>query len=281
MSILILSVSTSFYYKLYSEYVLSISLFFKKYFNKNSDIYFNNTEIVDSFKIDTNKYDTIIYFGDITYFNKNISNDNYKNIYYVNIEPLTRISNVKNIHKLNKNIHILDYSEENISLYENYFSKINLLFPYFSNIDVNKNDKIINVLAISNCAYRDNIIKKIDNVQCKTVRNCFGKARDDLFKQSKIYINIHSNEDNKIIESIRLNNLVINKVIVISHSTINSKLYYFNKYIIFCDTIDEIKAKIDEILNNYDEFYDNFFKNFSYDNYIEYIKQNLCDIINI
>ena len=72
-----------------------------------------------------------------------------------------------------------------------------------------------------------------------------------------------------------INNLIINRVIVLSHPVQNLQQYYFNKYVIICNTANEFKTEIDKILNNYEEFYNNFFKDFSYENYIEYIKQNL------
>ena len=110
MKLLILSVCNTFSYKLYSEYVAGISEFLKINKNKENDIIFYNTDIENNYEID--KYDIIIYFGDIPYFKKNIV-DKFEKIYYVNIEPLTYGLNVKNLHNLDKNTHILDYSEEN------------------------------------------------------------------------------------------------------------------------------------------------------------------------
>jgi len=289
MKTLILCVSNKWLYNLYSEYAINISLFLTEYLKIENDLYFHNIDDINNlnnFEIDKNKYDTIIYFANINYFNTKVYN-NFKNIYYVNFEPLARKSFMDVLLRLPKNTHILDYIEENIPLCNrNHFPKINLLFPYVANINVNISDKNIDVLTISNCPYRVKFIDEIDkineinNIKCMRIKNCFGKERDELFKKAKIYINIHSNEENKTMESIRVNNLIINKVIVLSHPVNDIELYYFNKYVIICNNADEFKTQIDKILNNYEEFYNNFFKDFSYDNYIEYIKQNLINGID-
>jgi len=275
MKLLILSVCNTFSYKLYSEYVAGISEFLKINKNKENDIIFYNTDIENNYEID--KYDIIIYFGDIPYFKKNIV-DKFEKIYYVNIEPLTYGLNVKNLHNLDKNTHILDYSEENCLLHNNFnhFSKINLLFPYFKNIDIDKKDKTIDVTAISNNKYRDSIINEIKkSIECKTLLNCFNNVRDEIFKKSKIYINIHGMPSKTIMESIRINNLIMNKVIIISQPTINNELLYFKDYIIICNDNNEIISKVKEILKNYDYFYDKIYGNFCYNKYVKYIEKNI------
>lgn len=283
MTTLLLCVSLKWVYELYREYAINTSIFLKEYFKIDSDVYFHNIDNIDNrdnYEIDKNKYNTIIYFGDVHYFNTKV-HDNFKNIYYVNFEPLSRKSCMRVLERVHKGTHIFDYVEENILLYDRtYFPKINLLFPYVANINVNISDKNIDVLAISNCGYREKFINEIDNVKCMKIKNCFGKVRDDLFRKTKIYINIHSNVLNETIETIRINNLIINKVIVLSHPVQNLQQYYFNKYVIICNTANEFKTEIDKILNNYEEYYNNFFKDFSYENYVEYIKQNLTNDIN-
>jgi hypothetical protein len=76
-------------------------------------------------------------------------------------------------------------------------------------------------------------------------------------------------------ELIRVVNLLSKNVIVISYNTINTPLLYFSKNILIANTIEELKKIILEVYNNYNFYYDFYFKKFDKNDYKKYIKNNL------
>jgi hypothetical protein len=87
------------------------------------------------------------------------------------------------------------------------------------------------------------------------ILNSFGKERDELFKNTKIFINLHKKKSSKFLETLRIHNLIYNRVIIISEHVVDSN-DYLNPYVIF--TNDFIKT-YNDVLNNYDEYYKNIY----------------------
>ena len=80
-------------------------------------------------------------------------------------------------------------------------------------------------------------------------------------------------------EMIRIVNLIINKVIIISQSSVYSELLFLKDFIIVCNNDDQIPNYINEVLNNYDYYFNKLYDNFDETNYISYIKNNLENIL--
>tara|TARA_E500000331_G_C16665114_1_gene458744 strand:- start:179 stop:400 length:222 start_codon:yes stop_codon:yes gene_type:complete len=53
-------------------------------------------------------------------------------------------------------------------------------------------------------------------------------------------------------------------MIVISEKGYNEDLLYLKKYIIWCD-YDKIPDKVEDVLNNYEKYYNELFKDFNLD----------------
>jgi hypothetical protein len=292
MKILFLNINLNWVYNLFTEYIINLNKFIKEHFKDISiDIIHYNK---DTFKIEKFdiflfcNYDKIIYTGDIDIFNEIISNVSllYKkiinNIYYLNIEQLSHQSYYKNFIKINKNIKIIDYSEENIP-YINFNKYKNFLLPsYFEKETININFKNIDLLSLNNNLFRKDIITQINNElilngleEITTINDCYGIERDDIYRKTKIYINIHCSNNHNTMELIRVVNLLSKNVIVISYNTINTPLLYFSKNILIANTIEELKKIILEVYNNYNFYYDFYFKKFDKNDYKKYIKNNL------
>ena len=79
-------------------------------------------------------------------------------------------------------------------------------------------------------------------------------------------------------ESIRLVNLIMNKVIIISEKSIYNNLLFINKYILICDDLDYLGDYLTNIINNYDYLYDKIYGNFNPTEYYDYIKMNSDEI---
>ena len=193
----------------------------------------------------------------------------------------------KMMRNIDININIIDYSEENIKYFEPY-KNVFLFPPYFKFINNNNNNnninninnKIIDVLSIVNNNYRINMSNKI-NKKYNTlfINNCYDNVRDDYFDKSKIYINIHCSTEHKTMELIRIVNLIMKKVIVISEPSICIDLLYLKDYIIICNDFNDISTYIGEILNNYDSYMEKIYGNFDEKKYYSYIKMNFNKIL--
>lgn len=297
MKILFLNINLNWVYNLFIEYIANTKQFIKdNYSNTFIDIIHYNKENFKIINFDIFlfcNYDKIIFTGDIIIFNEIINKvlliyrKIINNIYYLNIEQLSHPSYYKNFININKNIKIIDYSEENIP-YINFNNYKNFLIPpYFKKEDIPIDFKSIEILSMDNNLYRKNIINEINNElilnklpEIQTIDNCYGNIRDDIYKKTKIYINIHCSNEHNTMELIRVVNLLSKNVIVISYNTINSPLLYFYNNILISNSMNELINIIKEIYNNYTFYYDFYYNKFDENNYNKFIKDNLDKIMN-
>lgn len=287
MKILILNITINWVYNLYLEYITNIKNFINKYY-ENIDIiikYYDSNK--DEYKKDITYekmliYDKIFYTGDISTLNYIITmmKNRSDKIYFLNIEQMSHPNYYNLIRKIENVTNIIDYSEENIPYFNNIYKNIYLLPPYFKVENIDINDKNIDILTIANNSYRINYINKINNKNIKIIENCYGIERDDYFKRTKIYINIHGSENHNTMEMIRLVNLIMNKVIILTQGSIHSNLLFFKKYLYIYNDPKEYNVLINDILENYNEYYNRIYKNFDENIYYNYIKKNIDIIIN-
>jgi hypothetical protein len=312
MKIIIINVSINWVYRLYEEYILSFQKIIKKNF-KDIDIfieYINSVDFDDSlltkifkkksikkllkddlesYKYPFHLFDKIFYSGETGIFNNSIlpfllklyGNDIKKKLFFINIEQLSKDSYFKLIQTINSDINIIDYSEENIKYLNSHYKSF-LFPPIYDNFCINKNNKYIDVLSITNNSYRENFFNNIsinDIYLKKNIDNLYGYERNTLFDNTKIYINIHCSSEHLTMEMIRIVNLIMRKVIVISQKSIFSDILFLNKYIIICENKSDFEKKINEILIDYDNYFNDFFSDFNYQLYFNYVKNNLEKIL--
>jgi hypothetical protein len=237
LKILIINITLKWVYKLYEEYILSI-IYLLKLNYKN--IIIDNIFIEESDKSLDNiftkiyKYDKIFLSGNISYANKilnykKILNNNF--LYFINIEQLSHESYYNDIRKLDNKINIIDYSEENIPFLKNIYNNVNLIPPYFKyKFNLNINNKYIDIITIINNKYRENIFNNLNlctkKYKIEKLDLCFEEKRDKYFENSKIYLNLHCSNKHQTMELIRIINLIMNKVIVITQKSIYSDLLF-------------------------------------------------------
>jgi hypothetical protein len=82
-------------------------------------------------------------------------------------------------------------------------------------------------------------------------------------------------------ELIRINNLIMRNVIVITQKSINTELLFFKDHILLFDTIDNLNEIINSVLDNYSNYYNKIFNNFNEKEkeYILYIKKNINKLL--
>ena len=161
-------------------------------------------------------------------------------------------------------IKMIDFSKENIKYYidrEVYY------LPYQVNdkeiYDYPK-DFGICIMASGDGNLPEYRKKIYDELQNKgiivTLIKGWGMHRDEVLMRHKILINLGYTSCAKIMEQIRCNRCILNKIIVISDTKIDQD-YILGKYVIF-EEYNNIINKIIDVYNNYDEYYKKLFSNF-------------------
>ena len=283
MNILLLNITRNWVFRLYEEYIISIKNFILENYSKIKVeilffeiIDFNHTNLHN---INFKKYNKIFYSGDLEVL-KSITNMikyHHNKVYFINIEQMSHPSYYKMIRNIDTSINIIDYSEENIPYFKNIYKKVFLFPPYFNE---NKNilNKNIDVLSIGNNEYRNNILKNIymiPNLKILFLNNCYGEIRDKYFSESKIYINIHCSNEHKTMELIRIVNLIMNKVIIISEKSVYEELLFLKKYIIICNDLNDLNTFISDVLIHYNDIFNKIYGNFDFNEYKNYVKKNV------
>ena len=274
---LFLHITENWVFKLYKDYIDSIYDFLRNY---KKNIIFEEyqfepfIELSKLNKFFGRRYSKIIFSGNVGKFieiYKNFNIDNLNNVYFLNIEQMGHYSYFKYIKNIPLTMKILDYSEENIYCLENIYKKTFLIPPtaksYYTKDTVKKN----NIITFTNNDYRKKIVSKLNRNDITCIEYSFGEERDKMFAETKIYLNIHCSDKHITSELIRIVNLIMNKVIVISQYSTNSEILYMEPYILFCNTLEEMRNTIDEVMENYDEYFKKIYSSFDEKNYLEYV----------
>lgn len=254
-----------------------------KYFLYNNPQISINIELCNNFNfnnrnktllININYEHTIVKKGgrDIpneTPIGKLIDDDN--NNYFVRIDRYNTLKNsdiiidysIPNIHHVNSCEMLKSFSDKHIyissSIYNSYFIKENRNITTLTTF-INTNEPR-RALLLEN-------IKKQD-INHINVNNCFEKkALQDLYKNTKILINIHQTNHHHTFEELRVLPALQCGVIVICENSTLSELIPYNDYIIWT-SYDKILEKTIEVINNYDYYHDLIFNNEK--------KNKLCD----
>lgn len=192
------------------------------------------------------------------------SNRSYNNIFLVNTEQMTRRYDdwYDKINSLPTFIKIIDYSFENTKYYINH---ICYYVPYqvnYKEIYNLQKDKGICIISDNNMpAYRQNIVNQVRNRGYEvTICSGWGEVRDKELFRHKILINMGYDTSCKIMEQIRCNRCILNKMIVVSETKIDTD-YIFAKNVVFSE-YSTLADKIIEVYDNYDRYYNELFSNF-------------------
>jgi len=210
----------------------------------------------DEENIDIEKKDIIFL---ITYSVKYVTTVHSKypdNSYLINFEQTSAQDHRNNLDLYPKTLKILDYSLKNMSYYHrhNYY-----YLPYMVNPkEILELDKTEDFIIIGTPLKR-----RTDIVNALKATNFlgFGKERDDRLFMHKILVNIHAYEDYVVLEELRVNRCIYNKMIVITEKSGSLDYYDLKDHIIECDYKDIVKVA-KEVLENYEYYYNKLFKDF-------------------
>lgn len=163
---------------------------------------------------------------------------------------------------------IIDYSETNIfnmsSVFHNLSNKLIYISPSIYNFDNKNNFRNITTLTTFIDIYqprRYELLMKINNnnINHININNCFESVSlQNLYKNTKILINIHQTEHHHTFEELRVLPALLCGVITICEDSPLMELIPYNDYIIWC-SYDKIIEKVLEVINNYDYYYNFIF----------------------
>lgn len=110
------------------------------------------------------------------------------------------------------------------------------------------------------------------------VQTMYGIGKDKLLNQHKILINLHFGPSYAIFEELRCIPALLNKIIVVSEISILDTAHPIYPFIVFVP-IEEIPAKVADILANYDTYYNQLFSNREFNELEQHIKE-YCSKVN-
>ena len=263
-------------YLYFVEYLASISRIIKfeiKFYRENEVIYINNFDCNYIFLQELPK--------NIKIENNNLIDFNQYKIYVINTEQLSYNIHSTNMNSYSKIVKIIDYNISNIKYYNREKYKNIYYLPYQINEkEIFNFPKINNICMIdSKSKYRLNILNKLNSLgyQVNIIRG-FGGQRDELLFRHKILINISHNPQYNILETMRCDRCIYNKMIVISDYKEDMEKYYLKENIIFVP-YNEMVKKVIEVIHNYNYYYDMLFKNFNYEELDKKIKELSKDTV--
>ncbi len=250
-------------YLCFVEYIASISKLIKFkliLYNKDEPIYIINPTYNYIFMQDLPKNIKI----SNTNSNSNSNNLDHYKFFIINTEQLSFPNHSKRMNNYSSKISIIDYNISNLKYYANknvYFLPYQINSKEIFNFKKPKNICIM----YSTSEHRMNIVNILNSRGYNIdIIKGFGAKRDyDLFKY-KILINISHNPKYNILETMRCDRCIYNKMIVISDYKEDMNEYYLKDHIIFVP-YNKIVEKVIEVLNNYHFYYNTLFNNFEYD----------------
>ena len=242
----------------------------------------SNNKII---KINFNYEHTLVKQGGRCHYNSPsgviTSDDN--NHYLVRIDRYDELLNsdiiidysIPNIHNVKSSNLFQKFADKHIyiasSIYNNtYFCK--------ENRNISSLTTFINTNEPRRFKLLENMNKqKIEHIN---INNCFEPDElEKLYKNTKILINIHQTEHHHTFEELRVLPALQCGVIVICESSPLNHLIPYNDYIIWCD-YDNILDKLQDVINNYDHYYDLIFKTKKYINLHELHNKNYNNLSN-
>jgi len=251
----------------------------------------NKDNIIERLNKNENEVDCLIIFQYI---------NNYKGfekvfkkykIILINTEQTTnltkRIKNTVQYLVDHGNYIFIDYNRENHEYYGKFIEKDKyfVLEPYLANFKDNYNKTIDIAIYKRKCKYNDFLVEKyLKNIypKCQNMAGKFNQKRIDFIGKCKIFINIHATNNYKICETHRINELVASKCLIISQRCSNEDLVELKDFIFFVDD-DKIEKFVEDLLENYEEYYQKIYcnkKNMDIFNGIYKKYQVFCNEIN-
>lgn len=200
---------------------------------------------------------------------RSLNNDSVKGTINYD-ENKTYLVRINELERYNKNDFIIDYSIPNIhniheSKYKIYTKKMIYIAPYIYDdiykIMSNRNIQSLTTFINTNEPRRKQLLSNLSNRNVKhtNVNNCFDKYKlQDLYKQTRVLINIHQTDHHHTFEELRCLPALQNGVIVVSEKSPLNNLIPYNDLIIWTD-YENVIDKVKDVLDNYETYHNLIF----------------------
>ena len=257
-------------YKFFREYIESLLLE-----NDKIILYEDNEHIEISDDNISNIF--ISYIPNLNYINFKNEHNNIINLFYLNTEQLTRVeircfieNNLRVLLNMSKSIdnlkiNILDYSLQNIKLFNelSIIREFNLSdihhIPYqYNEKEINKLKKLTNNVKkeydFSFCGlfsdYRIKIFNELikNNTRINVIRSWYNE-RDLEICKSKVLLNIHYNKNYNIYESIRCDRWIFSGNLVLTENSYDDESNDLKDFMI-CTDYENLTNQASKIIKN-------------------------------
>jgi hypothetical protein len=266
-----------YYVKDYYNYILKL---IKEYLNNNKlqnniniiigDFYYNFNNDNKTIKIDINYEHTLVKKE-----GRDLQNAPIGKVLIRNTENDFYRVRIQDYDKLNNSNIIIDYSIPNIinikecEMYNSFYNKLVYIAPIiYDDIEIDylsiKNIKKYNCLTTfinTEEPRRKLLLENIHNFNIDhiNINNCFDYYNlHDLYKNTKILINIHQTEHHHTFEELRVLPALISGVIVICEDSPLKENIPYSKYLIWTN-YENILDTIINVQNNYEKIYNDIF----------------------
>jgi hypothetical protein len=199
---------------------------------------------------------------------------------------------IDNFNELNNSDIIIDYSKPNIKhvtdsgLFNNFINKCIYIAPSLcSSVNFVKKDRQISTLTTFiniNEPRRQRLLENLNkrSIPHLNVNNCWGIDNlYNLYNNTKIVINIHQTDHHDTFEELRVLPCIQCGVITICEESPFKEIIPYNNYIIWA-SYDKILDKVEEVLNNYDDYYNKIFIEQNNDIFTELRETNYNTLLN-
>lgn len=190
--------------------------------------------------------------------------DNFN--YYNNLDLVIEYS-LPNIHNISTNDSFIDY-----------LSRIIYVPPIIYEINFDKQHKkeLLCLFVKDNNERRTKTLNSLEQLglPIKTVTNCFSKdCLVNLYKETKILINIHQTDHHHTFEELRVLPALLNGVLIISEDVPLKDKIPYGEFIIWSQ-YDDISKKVKEVNENYEYYYNEIFNNSKLSSILIEMKKN-------
>ena len=186
---------------------------------------------------------------------------------------------------LNNSDVVIDYSIPNIinihecNLFNNLYDKCVYIAPLLYELYIIKDNRNINCLTtfinIEEPRRKKLLIDiNSNNIEHININNCFDtESLGNLYKKTKIMINIHQTDYHHTFEELRVLPALLNGIIIICEDSPLKESIIYNKFVIWSN-YDNIIQTIKDVENNYDFYWNNIFNNNELNTIIEIMEKN-------
>jgi len=181
---------------------------------------------------------------------------------------------------------IMEYSLPNIEniklsgLFDFYLRKVIHIFPIiYDSIDFSKKERSINCITMFSNIYEPRRKLLLDNIErvgldSVNITNRFTKKDlKELYDNTKVMINIRQTDHHDTFEELRVLPALVNGVIIVSEDVpLRDKIPY-SDFIIWCK-YDEVLDKVDDVIKNYDKYWNSIFSDGRLETIINMMSEN-------